>query len=84
MVGTAEEVSMSVKSQRIKDVLFGKGTAVFEAYMAGRHLQARVGCMSRARISTEMGIRRMWVDMARDDHHKFLKCVAKIAQLERV
>jgi hypothetical protein len=74
---------MSVKTQRVKDLLFGRGVA-FEAYMAGRHLQSRVMCMGRARVSSEMGLRRFWVDMARDEHHQFLKCVAKIAQLERV
>lgn len=75
---------MSVKTQRVRDVMFGKGTAVMEAYMAGRHVEGRVINMSRARSAPEKDDRCTFVKWAREDHHKFLKCVAKIQQLERV
>lgn len=75
---------MSIKSERVKGLMFGKGSAVFEAYMAGRYLQSRVSSMGRARIATEPSMRTFWVKMAREDHRKFLNSVAKIQQLERV
>jgi hypothetical protein len=83
MAGQAGE-AMSVKSQRVKDVLFGKGTGLMDAYMAGRHLEGRVINMARARIASEKHMRRLYVGWAREDHHKFLACVAKIKQLECV
>ena len=82
MAGEAGE-AMSVKTQRVKDVLFGRGNGLMDAYMAGRHLEGRVINMARARIASEPRMRRTYVEWARDDHHKFLTCVAKIKQLER-
>jgi hypothetical protein len=73
---------MSIKSTRVKKLMFA-GDA-FESFMAGRHLQSRVTNMSRARSTPEPGIRRFFVGMARDDHHSFLKCVAKVGKLERI
>lgn len=70
-----------LKTQRVKDLIFG--SLSFEGYMAGRHLQSRDTNMGRARFTLEAGLRKYYVHQARDDHHRFLECITKIACIEK-
>jgi hypothetical protein len=67
---------MSIQSQRIKSAVYG--TVTFEAYMLGRHLQSRLVNIGRARLASDLLLRRMFVDAARRDHHEFLKCAKRL------
>ena len=73
---------MSIKSERVKSLIFGKPSALYDAYMAGRYLEAREISMGRARREDSIRMRQCFVKAARQDHHNFLRRIAKIKQLE--
>lgn len=51
----------------------------FGAFMAGKHAQARDMHMLTARSQPNLGLRKLFVDFARDAHHEYLHMLREVA-----
>lgn len=51
----------------------------FEAFMAGKHAQARDMHLTHARNLRDRGMRKLFVDFARDAHHEYLHMMREVA-----